>query len=238
VDWTVQSLTFLDVDPALIEAGWDLEGYRVGYVGQALMYDGRDRPLDAHRGFYAQLELEEGGAFAGGAFDYARITPELRGYVPLGARIVLAARARVGRLLSEQGSESPITRRYYGGGAAGHRGFGYRRLSPSIVGEDGTIIPTGGDELLESSVEARLDMFELRGQWVSLALFLDGGDVTPAGELSLGNLHWAAGVGLRYDTVIGPIRFDLGYRLNRVGGPDDPDPGSRFAFHLSLGEAF
>jgi hypothetical protein len=38
-------------------------------------------------------------------------------------------------------------------------------------------------------------------------------------------------------TVVGPVRTDFGYRLNRTG-PDDPEPLSKWAFHLSLGEAF
>jgi outer membrane translocation and assembly module TamA len=69
-------------------------------------------------------------------------------------------------------------------------------------------------------------------------VFLDGGDVrNSASEIDLGNLHWALGTGLRFMTIVGPVRADLGYRLNRTG-PLDPQPGSRFAFHLSVGEAF
>ena len=56
-------------------------------------------------------------------------------------------------------------------------------------------------------------------------------------DLSLGNLNYALGAGLRAFTVIGAVRFDFGYRLNRTG-PMDPEPGSHYAFHLSLGEAF
>ena len=69
-------------------------------------------------------------------------------------------------------------------------------------------------------------------------MFLDGGDVREElSGINLGELYWAAGVGLRFRTLVGPIRVDLGYRLNRTG-PEDAAPGSRFAFHLSLGEAF
>ena len=69
-------------------------------------------------------------------------------------------------------------------------------------------------------------------------LFLDGADVTEtAAELSPTHLHWAAGIGLRLHTIVGPVRADFGYRLNRTGGME-PDPSTNFAFHLSLGEAF
>ena len=71
----------------------------------------------------------------------------------------------------------------------------------------------------------------------------DGGDDTEPGQMDFGNLHWAAGFGFRYDTLIGPVRADIGFRLNRKSemGPDglaNPDPGSWGAFHISLGEAF
>jgi outer membrane protein assembly factor BamA len=57
------------------------------------------------------------------------------------------------------------------------------------------------------------------------------------------HLHYAVGGGLRYKTVIGTIRADVGVRLNRLTPcePDhtpNPDPGSRVAFHISIGEAF
>lgn len=58
-----------------------------------------------------------------------------------------------------------------------------------------------------------------------------------------GHLHYAVGGGLRYKTVIGTIRADVGVRVNRTAScePDNtpnPDPGSRVAFHISIGEAF
>jgi outer membrane translocation and assembly module TamA len=96
------------------------------------------------------------------------------------------------------------------------------------------------------STELRYDWFKWNGEYVGVTTFLDAGDVTNAGQLRFGNLHYAAGFGLRYNTVIGPIRLDVGYRLNRwqATGPDgldNPDPGSGFkrvAFHFSIGEAF
>ena len=58
-------------------------------------------------------------------------------------------------------------------------------------------------------------------------VFLDAGDVTmtPA-ELDFGNLNWAVGAGLRAFTIVGAVRFDVGYRLNR-NGPTDAGPGSQ-----------
>jgi outer membrane translocation and assembly module TamA len=62
-------------------------------------------------------------------------------------------------------------------------------------------------------------------------------------SVNIGNLHYATGGGLRYRTLIGTIRVDLGIRLNRLSerepdGTPNPDPGQRFAFHISVGESF
>jgi outer membrane translocation and assembly module TamA len=57
------------------------------------------------------------------------------------------------------------------------------------------------------------------------------------GALDVDRLHWASGLGLRLPTPIGAVRLDVGYRLNRFG-PGEPQHGHRFAYHLSVGEAF
>jgi translocation and assembly module TamA len=62
-------------------------------------------------------------------------------------------------------------------------------------------------------------------------------------SVDMAKLHTAVGGGLRYRTVIGTIRADIGVRINRVGrceadATPNPDPGSRIAFHISIGESF
>ena len=132
----------------------------------------------------------------------------------------------------------PISERLFSGGASNHRGFGERQLAPFVVEADGTEIPYGGAALFETGLEARVRLTKVKKMPLSGVLFLDGGDVASrVSELRLDNLHWAVGLGVRLHTIVGPVRADVGYRLNRYGAMD-PDPGSRFAFHLSLGEAF
>ena len=65
---------------------------------------------------------------------------------------------------------------------------------------------------------------------------------SPNNQLAHLRLH-AVGGGLRYKTVIGTIRADIGVRVNRTApcetdGTPNPDPGSRVAFHISIGESF
>lgn len=210
----------------------------VGGFTQSLIADLRDHPLDPRLGVYGEIKVTEGGKFAGGDYQYTQLVPELRGYVPLGP-VVFAGRARYGAFYGDV----PPSERFFSGGSTSQRGFSERRLSPSVTGTlmNGSeiTVPYGGAGLIDSSVEARFPIMKVRTMPLGGVVFLDGGDVTEkVGDLSFANLNYSLGVGLRLKTIVGPVRADFGYRLNRVGTVDDPAPGTKFAFHLSLGEAF
>jgi outer membrane translocation and assembly module TamA len=165
-----------------------------------------------------------------------QIVPDLRGYLPIWKprSAVLAGRVRTGVIYGD----IPVTERFFSGGASSMRGFGERGLAPFVIDAEGDEIPYGGGGLLEVGLEARMLLGQIRKIPIGGVLFLDGGDVTERlSQIDINNLHWAAGVGVRAHTLVGPIRADLGYRLNRTG-PMEPSAGSHFAFHLSLGEAF
>jgi len=204
----------------------------------SIAYDGRDDRESPRKGGYARLGFEVGGVLTGAPQAFIKVIPELRFYTPIiWDRLVGAARLRVGATAAGLGP-LPVTERFTSGGAEGQRGFGRGRLSPQVIGSTGKLVPVGGEALIESSLELRIGLFDIFDNQLRLALFLDGADVVLAfSELQLPNLHYAAGLGLRYDTPVGPVRVDFGVRLNRLG-PTEPDPGERFAFHVSLGEAF
>lgn len=240
VGWGIERDEFRNIHPAIDDAlrselGLDGPQLVAGYE-QAVVADLRDDPIEPRYGAYGELRVVEGTKYAGGEYTYLELVPELRGYLPLGP-LVFAARARHGRFLGDV----PATARFFGGGSVSQRGFSERRLAPSVSAEiDGTTetVAYGGTALVETGVEMRFPLMTIRTMPLGGVLFLDGGDVTrTAAELDLMNLHWAVGAGLRLKTIVGPVRFDLGYRLNRTGDLE-PDPGSKFAFHLSLGEAF
>jgi outer membrane protein insertion porin family/translocation and assembly module TamA len=105
-------------------------------------------------------------------------------------------------------------------------------------------VPIGGLSRWEASLEARVDV---SGAFSS-ALFCDAADVSadPA-DIRVMRLHLSCGVGGRYDTPVGPIRLDVGYRipgLQVLNGPDsDEEPAPLFgllpvAVAFGIGEAF
>jgi outer membrane protein insertion porin family/translocation and assembly module TamA len=84
-----------------------------------------------------------------------------------------------------------------------------------------TAIPIAGLTLWELSNEVR---FDISGPF-SASLFCDMGDVSPyERDFRFNRPHMSVGAGARYDTPVGPIRFDVGYRIERlqvIGYPDD-----------------
>ncbi|MEJ7728895.1 MAG: BamA/TamA family outer membrane protein [Polyangiaceae bacterium] len=106
--------------------------------------------------------------------------------------------------------------------------------------------PVGGFTLWELSAELRID---ISGPFAT-ALFCDASDVSnQTVDIRFAYLHLSCGAGLRYDTPVGPIRLDLGYRIPGVQYPSDANeqlegpPEDLFglvpmAISFGIGEAF
>lgn len=229
----------------------------LSYLEQRVDLDLRDDVLETRKGLYIGVALQEGFKLAGYGFGYLRLLPEARGFIPLGARPVLALRARFGLLKSLGGDVTPIVARFTGGGPSTMRGYYQSRLSPVTQLASGAYAPVGGEGLVDGSAEVR---FPLAGELWGV-VFLDAGNVTLAAQdaLRLDRLQFAAGLGVRYRTPFGPLRFDIASRLPQPSGgkwglPTVPlvtiGPDGRsilagaysdiptVAAHLSLGEAF
>ena len=74
--------------------------------------------------------------------------------------------------------------------------------------------PTGGTRLIEGNLDYR---FPITRDFFEGVAFVDFGQVWGEHrEPTLGSLAWTPGLGIRYHSVIGPVRLDLGYRS--VGG--------------------
>lgn len=140
-------------------------------------------------------------------------------------QLVLAARARVASLVGAERDDIPASRRLYSGGGGSIRGYKFQTVGPL----DTANRPIGGRSLVEAALEARFRVFEDYG----IVPFVEGGtafnDPLPSDQ----TLRWAAGIGFRYYTSIGPLRLDVATPLNKRAGVDDS-----FAFYISLGQAF
>jgi translocation and assembly module TamA len=241
VGWQLAGYDFTAISPAVDAATQARIGIdhfqRLGAFTQGIVVDLRDDPVSPRLGAYAELRVAEGTALAGGAFDYVQVTPDVRGYIPLG-RTVIAARARVGVI----SGEVPPTERYFAGGAASQRGFAERRLAPEAMSIDDKGNPIsvviGGAASIETGLEVRTQ-FRPWGVKLGVVGFLDGADVAESyDDLDVTHLHWAVGVGIRpYYLPVGPIRIEIAYRLNRTGA-GEPSAGDHWNYLFGVGEAF
>lgn len=196
-----------------------------------------DRLLNPRNGVTLGAVYELAGSWLGGQFDYMKITPEFRGYWTVWTHLQLALRAETG-LLYVYGIKpgAPLARKYYLGGSDTMRGWGLKRLSPRLdfcdADGDCESLPIGGRTYLLGSLELRFmlikDLF--------LVPFVDMGDVQPD-ENHYVPAQWqvSTGGGLRWDSPVGRLRVDFGYRLN---GYERFAGDRRWAIHLAFGEAF
>ena len=243
VGWLFEYLVFDEVyltDPAdIVRLNLDKSQRRGAFEG-SIEADLRDNRLEPHLGLLASLRASQGTKLAGGTGRYTQLTPELRVYLPVGKKVVFAARARLGLLYGDV----PVTERYYSGGASNQRGFPDRRLSPTAPGLDNkkpASVVIGGTGLLETGAELRIPLGQLLVP-IGTQVFLDGADVVDNhSDLDPFGLHWAVGAGL-YGQVAGfKLRFDVGYRLNRTR-PPERTPDSVFdqnvTLHFGVGETY
>ena len=186
--------------------------------------------LDARRGYFVSVHLENASPIVGGDWSYFETPADGRLYLPVG-RSVVAVKARVGGI-RPSAAGVPFFKRYFLGGSTTLRGWGRFEVSPLANGE-----VIGGLGFFDSSVEFR---FPIHGKFSGVA-FGDGGNVTEtAWDDNMFHLRTDVGLGLRYLTPIGPLRIDVGYQLNPVPGLliAGEEQERQWRIHFSVGQAF
>ncbi len=214
----------------------DEKPYAVVSPRAHIKYDGRNNHLNPTSGteldlhikpFKGYYDKETFGAYAGtlGVTGY---------YAPLGHKpdgkindtIVLAAHGEAGAMPGSTSLRSiPASLRYFVGGAGTVRGYPYQSIGP----EDSEGDPLGGRSYKVINLESRFMVAENIG----IVPFLDGGMAYREEWPDLfGDTDWGLGLGFRYYTPIGPLRFDVATPLN----PRDGDPPVQF--YISIGQSF
>jgi outer membrane protein assembly complex protein YaeT len=215
---------YADTTPAGIDPEFlGPQHYLTRSVGLAYEFVQWGRTSTERKGLEARLSADLGSTSSGGDDRFFRTSGKLAYHLPLGpAELGLAARAGFISPLGD--GEIPIDLRFFNGGGRSVRSFRERDLGPRNRG-----FPVGGEFFTAFNAELTAPVWGgVRG-----AAFADAGNLLPdAGDAGLDDLHYAAGLGLRYDLPIGPLRVDYGLNLNR--GENEPSG----TWHITFGFAF
>jgi translocation and assembly module TamA len=192
-----------------------------------LKLDRTDDLLNPTHGYRAQASLVPYRSFSGPnlTFTFGRVAAT--NYQALGEseRYIIAGFAAISSIEGASLAELPADKRIYAGGGGSIRAYGYQMAGPL----DADKKPIGGKSSLELSLEARIRITDTIG----VVPFIDAGSFYRSSAPQLGRrLLYGPGIGFRYYTSFGPVRFDVATPLSRRRG-DSP-----VQFYISLGQAF
>lgn len=218
---------------------------RLASLTPILEWDTRDDPLSPIRGTLVSVQLQRAFPVFLADASFTKLTAAISRLEPVG-RSVVAVGLRTGVVKPHQGEAAtpdnlriPIAVRFFAGGRVSHRAFATDRLGvpgqtlvcpaskpTCVVGE---MEPVGGAAQVLASLEWRVPISGGFGATV----FVDSGN-TWAGlsEVKSADLRWGAGLGVRFDTPVGPLRLEYGWKLDRLPGE------SKGELFLSFGNPF
>ncbi len=231
---------------------------RLSTLAGGVVWDRRDDVLDPTAGGLLSLDGEIAVRALGSEVGFLKGFAQAYGFRRISRRnrVILAGRAQVGlargfprevvivdadgeplrdtvgALRTQIIEDLPAGRRFFAGGSTTVRGFQQDRLGvPAVLNADG--LSSGGNGVIILNGEVRTQL----GRGLGLVGFIDGGNVfARASDLALSRVRGAAGLGVRYQSPLGPLRLDFGFKFDRrlIGGKRE----RAWEFHLSIGEVF
>ncbi len=215
-----------DVKPDVILSREDTGTLTISGIRPGIVYDTRDNPFNPRKGILSGISVKLTSPVFLSETNFIKLIFHGSAYQELIRGIVIAISVRGGAAQGyHKTDELPLFERFFLGGRMTVRGYEQDTLGPE--GSDGN--PTGGNAFLMGNVEIRSSL----GKGIGIAAFLDGGNVwIKAKDINPGDFKYTTGLGLRYNTPVGPIRLDYGHKLHREEGK------SRGELHFSIGHTF
>ena len=207
-----------------------------------------------------RLDEEELLNIFGGEFNFLEGKINFRAYQPVIPQkewLVFKYNSTLGSIWSTDGTIVPFIHRYRAGGINSVRGYNWFSLGPSIraagynPGSGGTSTSTifvgsddpqaADDRLVVGGTQTWINNFELEAAvipqaGISVVTFFDAGNAfgDPWGEgaINPADLRFAYGMGVRWFSPMGPLRFEWGFPIN----PREDE--RRAVFDFSIGSLF
>jgi outer membrane protein assembly complex protein YaeT len=180
-------------------------------VSGSLIWDLRDDPVNAERGYFFSSALEWAFPLFGAESDFVKMFFKYQHFVPLWKNINFSATARVG--LGR--GMIPIHERFFAGGSNSFRGAEFDELGPK---DSDSQNPVGGKALILFNFEVSFPLFRSLPDLLGVAFYDKGNVFAKRSQVSWASLEDTLGFGLRYRTPLGPIRFELGWNMTAPAG--------------------
>ena len=226
-------------DPEEIALFRDDNNFLLSFLRFGVSRDTRNNIFAPTKGSVLALSIEHGSHLTGSEVDFFAPSFEVIHHQPVTKSITLAGRVRVESIQEIYDTTSiPIFKRLFLGGSSTVRGYGFQKLGPIDEDDD----PLGGESSLSANVEIRCPIYKK----LSGVVFIDMGLIkSESFSYNLQDLLYSCGLGIRYETVVGPIRLDFGYKLNPprrgdfgiTSNPND-EIEDRWKIHANIGQAF
>jgi len=228
LDYRLENVTIYDVDSHASKEIKSQEGdWLQSQVTPSFVFDSRDSVFLTRKGTRAELSAYGAGGFLGGNVQIYGFNFEASHYIHLPWDTILTFNGEVAVVDTWGGGDQvPIFDRLYLGGANNLRGFDFRDVSPRDENDD----PIGGNTLARLTAEYTFPIVDrVRG-----AVFYDTGIVNSgAYDFSTSHLSSDAGIGVRLDLPIGPVRIDYGVPIQK-----GYEKGSGGKFNFNIGYQF
>ena len=250
-----RNVEVLDIAEQLEDIEREFQEVQIASITPAWMLDHRNDEFDPSEGWNTILQVEYAFPFAAAETEFLKAFVQVAGYLDFGRIGVLAGSFRVGAIepLNEAVIDSvlppdlpsryiPISERFFAGGRTTHRAYKRDRLGipgetliadPDAPPDDeldaSSLAAVGGNGLLIANLEYR---FPIAGP-IGGTLFGDFGNLwADWRSINVAEGKPGIGTGVRYSSPIGPIRVEVGYKLDPLPGEDD------WVLLFSVGNAF
>ena len=212
-------------DNQLATRNLDEENVKSASLDFNLVKDKRDNPLQPHRGYKVALRVEAAAKALGGEVNYQQVIFAASWHTNWGRSRwfhVGFSHGVITTLGAPEGSNPPVNVLFYPGGDGSIRGYQTDEAAPRdpVTGE---FVGAKAYTLLNLELEQALTR-----KWTMVVFSDTVGTAVQLEDYPYSEVLYSVGLGIRYQTVIGPIRLEYGHNLN----PRPLDPSGTLLFSV------